>query len=63
MRVIGKRTQGDGGRAALDELARRFGGGAEKGIFRYKNAYEANRDQDRWMIERARRPMKTCGGS
>jgi hypothetical protein len=55
MRTVGKRKQGDGGREALDALLLRFGGGARKGVFRYRTADEANRDQDRWMIERARR--------
>jgi hypothetical protein len=63
MRVIGKRKQGDGGRASLDDLVLRFGGGAEKGVFRYKTAEEANRDQDRWMIERARQRTTTSSGS
>jgi hypothetical protein len=63
MRIVGKRTQGDGDRASLDQLVRRFGGGAEKGVFRYKCAEDANRDQDRWMIERAQRRTTTSSAS
>ena len=63
MRVVGKRKSGTGDRAGLDALVLRFGGGAPKGVFRYKSAEEANRDQDRWMIERAQRRTKTSSGS
>ena len=62
MRVVGKRTPGDGNRKALDALVLRYGGGAPKGVCRYKSAEEANRDQDRWMIERARRRMTISSG-
>src|SRR5579864_2206842 len=58
MRVVGKRKESPGDRAGLDALALRFGGGAEKGVFRYKTAEEANRDSDRWMSERAQRRMR-----
>lgn len=63
MRVVGKRREGTGDRAGLDALARKFGGGAPKGVFRYRSVEEANRDQDRWMIERAQRRTKTSSGS
>ena len=63
MRIVGKRKQGNGDRAALDLLVLRYGGGAEKGVYRYKTAEDANRDQDRWMIERARRRTPTSSGS
>jgi hypothetical protein len=59
MRVVGKRRHVEGDRAGLDALVLKFGGGAEKGVFRYKTAEEANRDWDRWMSERVRRRMKT----
>lgn len=55
MRVVGKRRHVEGDRNGLDELVRAFGGGAPKGVFRYRTAEEANRDWDQWMIERARR--------
>ena len=54
-RVVGKRKEGQGDRKGLDALVLKLGGGAEKGVFRYKTQEEANRDWDRWMIERARR--------
>ena len=63
MRVVGKREAGVGDRPNLDSLGLRFGGGAPKGVFRYKSAEEANRDQDRWMIERAQRRMKMSSTS
>ena len=63
VRVVGKRRAGVGDREGLDALARKFGGGAPKGVFRYKTAEEANRDQDRWMIERARQRTKTSAES
>lgn len=59
MRVVGKRKHGEGDRKGLDELVLQFGGGAPKGVFRYRTAAEANRDWDQWMIERARRRTKT----
>lgn len=59
MRVVGKRKHVEGDRAGLDELVRAFGGGAPKGVFRYRTAEEANRDWDQWMIERAQRRIKT----
>jgi len=49
MRVIGRRTHAVGDRRGLDALVLRFGGGAPKGIFRYRTQQEANRDWDRWM--------------
>lgn len=63
MRVVGKRKAGVGDRAGLDALVLRFGGGAPKGVFRYKTAEEANRDQERWMIERAQRRTRTSAES
>jgi hypothetical protein len=60
MRVIGKRAHGSGDRRGLDALVLAFGGGAEKGVFRYRNQEEANRDQERWTSERVQRRMKTC---
>lgn len=63
MRVVGKRKAGSGDRAGLDALGLHFGGGAPKGVFRYKTAEEANRDQDKWMIERAQRRMKMSSES
>ena len=59
MRVVGKRRHVEGDRKGLDELVLEFGGGAPKGVFRYRTAEEANRDWDQWMIERARRRTGT----
>ncbi len=59
MRVVGKRKQSSGDRVGLDALVLKFGGGAEKGVFRYRTQEEANRDWDRWMSERVQRRMKT----
>ena len=59
VRVIGKRKEAPGDRAGLDALVLRFGGGAKKGIFRYRNQEEANRDWDQWMSERVQRRIKT----
>jgi hypothetical protein len=59
MRVVGKRRHEAGDRKGLDSLVLEFGGGAVKGVFRYRTAEEANRDQDRWMRERVRRRTKT----
>ena len=58
MRIVGKRKEGSGDRAGLDLLVLRFGGGAEKGVFRYRNQEEANKDWDRWMSERVQRRIK-----
>ena len=55
MRVVGKREHAEGDRQGLDELVVQFGGGAPKGVFRYRTPEEANRDWDQWLIERARR--------
>lgn len=63
MRTVGRRKHGTGDRAGLDALVRRFGGGAKKGVFRYKTQEEANRDWDQWMIERAQRRTKTSSTS
>jgi hypothetical protein len=62
MRVVGKRKKGSGDRQGLDVLVLEFGGGAKKGIFRYRSQEEANRDWDRWMIERVQRRIKTSAG-
>ena len=59
VRVVGKRTHGTGDRDGLDELVLQFGGGAPKGIFRYKTQEEANRDWDLWLSERVQRRTKT----
>lgn len=59
MRVVGKRKEGSGDRPGLDALVLKFGGGAQKGVFRYRTQEEANRDRDRWMSERAQRRIKT----
>jgi hypothetical protein len=59
MREVGKRTHRPGDRAGLDALVLEFGGGAPKGVFRYRTAEEANRDQDRWIAERVRRRTRT----
>ncbi|MBX3191006.1 MAG: hypothetical protein KF819_28680 [Labilithrix sp.] len=58
MRIVGKRKQGSGDRAALDALVLKFGGGAKKGVLRYRTAEEANRDWDQWMSERVQRRLK-----
>jgi hypothetical protein len=55
MRVIGHRKTGSGDRPGLDALVLKFGGGAKKGVFRYRSQEEANRDWDQWMTERVRR--------
>ena len=62
MRVVGKRKEKAGDRAGLDSLVLKFGGGAEKGVFRYRSQEEANRDWDRWMSERVQRRIKTSSG-
>lgn len=59
MRVVGKRKEGSGDREGLDALVLKFGGGAKKGVFRYRTQEEANRDQDQWMSERVQRRIKT----
>jgi hypothetical protein len=59
MRTIGKREAGVGDRAGLDALVAKFGGGAPKGIFRYKTREQANEEWDRWLYERAQQRMKT----
>lgn len=59
MRVVGKRKEGSGDRNGLDALGLKFGGGAKKGVFRYRTQEEANRDQDQWMSERVQRRIKT----
>lgn len=62
MRVVGKRRHAPGDRPGLDALVLRFGGGAPKGVFRYRTQEEANRDWERWMSERVQRRMKTSSG-
>ena len=59
MRIVGKRQKGMGDRPGLDALVLKFGGGAKKGVFRYRNQEEANRDWDQWMSERVQRRMTT----
>lgn len=58
MRVVGKRVESPGDREGLDALALHFGGGAPKGVFRYRTQEEANRDQERWLRERVQRRTK-----
>lgn len=58
MRIVGKRKKASGDRAGLDALVLELGGGAKKGVFRYRNQEEANRDWDRWMTERVQRRIK-----
>ncbi len=58
-RIVGKRRESTGDRDGLDSLVLKFGGGAKKGVFRYKNAEEANRDWDQWMSERVQRRIRT----
>jgi hypothetical protein len=58
-RVVGAREHGTGDRQGLDALVLRLGGGAPKGIFRYRSQEEANDDQDRWLRERVQRRTKT----
>ena len=62
VRVVGKRKEGVGDRAGLDILVLELGGGAEKGVFRYRTQGDANRDWDRWMSERVQRRIKTSSG-
>ena len=59
MRTVGKRKEGSGDRKGLDSLVLEFGGGARKGVFRYKSQEEANRDWDQWMSERVQRRIRT----
>ncbi|HEY8091980.1 MAG TPA: hypothetical protein VIF09_29160 [Polyangiaceae bacterium] len=63
MRVVGRRQHGEGDRDGLDALVLQFGGGAPKGVFRYRNAAEANRDQDQWTSERVQRRTGMSSGS
>jgi hypothetical protein len=60
-RIVGRRKEGTGDRKGLDALVLRFGGGAPKGVFRYKCQEEANRDRDEWTSERVQRRMKMSG--
>jgi hypothetical protein len=62
MRVVGKRKHVVGDREGLDALVLKFGGGAKKGVFRYRTQEDANRDQDQWMSERVQRRIKTSSG-
>ena len=59
MRVVGKRSKGSGDRVGLDALVLELGGGAKKGVFRYRSQEEANHDQDQWTRERVQRRTKT----
>jgi hypothetical protein len=63
MRVVGKRQHAPGDRDGLDALVVAFGGGAPKGVFRYRSQEEANRDQERWTSERVQRRIGMCAGS
>jgi hypothetical protein len=62
MRIVGRRKKGVGDRDGLDELVLALGGGAPKGVFRYRNQEEANRDWDQWMRERVQRRTRTSAG-
>jgi hypothetical protein len=62
VRVVGRREHGSGDRKGLDALVLRFGGGAKKGVFRYRTQEEANRDWDRWKSERVQQRMKMFAG-
>jgi len=62
VREVGRRKHGSGDRTGLDALVLRFGGGAKKGVFRYRSQEEANRDWERWQSERVQQRMKTSSG-
>jgi hypothetical protein len=62
IRVVGKRKEAPGDRAGLDALVLKFGGGAKKGVFRYRTQEEANRDWEQWIRERVQRRIKTSSG-
>ena len=62
MRTVGKRKEHPGDRKGLDALVLAFGGGAKKGVFRYRSQEEANRDWDQWISERVQRRMQTSTG-
>jgi hypothetical protein len=62
MRTVGRRKHVSGDREGLDALVLKFGGGAPKGVFRYRTPEEANRDWDRWLSERVQRRSKTSAG-
>lgn len=61
MRTVGTRQKGEGDRKGLDALVLKFGGGAPKGVFRYKTQEEANRAWNEWIKERVQRRMTTSG--
>jgi hypothetical protein len=63
MRIVGRRKHGSGDREGLDALVLTFGGGAPKGVFRYRSHQEANGDQERWMSERVQRRTEMFAGS
>jgi hypothetical protein len=63
VRVIGKRKHAPGDRDGLDALVLAFGGGAPKGVFRYRSQNEANRDQEQWTSERVQRRTGMSAGS
>jgi hypothetical protein len=63
MRVVGKRQHAPGDRDGLDALVVAFGGGAPKGVFRYRSQEDANRDQERWTSERVQRRIGMCVAS
>jgi hypothetical protein len=63
MRTVGKRKHAPGDRDGLDALVLAFGGGAPKGVFRYRSQLEANRDQERWISERVLRRTRMSAGS
>jgi hypothetical protein len=63
MRIVGKRKHVPGDRDGLDALVLAFGGGAPKGVFRYRTHEEANRDQEQWISERVQRRTKMSAES
>jgi hypothetical protein len=63
MRTVGKRKHAPGDRDGLDALVLAFGGGAPKGVFRYRSQQEANRDQERWISERVQRRTRMSAES
>jgi hypothetical protein len=62
-RTVGKRRHAPGDRDGLDALVLEFGGGAPKGVFRYRSQQEANRDQEQWISERVQRRTRMSAGS
>lgn len=61
--MVGKRKSVPGDRVGLSALVLKFGGGAPKGVFRYRTQEDANRDWDRWISERVQRRTTTSSES